>query len=190
MSVKTRLAILASGAGSNARNIIDYFSDSAIVEVALVASNRAEAGVLEIARENEIETFLITRENFRESTKFLDMVQSRKIDFIILAGFLWKVPDSLISAFDRRIINIHPALLPKYGGKGMYGHFVHEAVHAAREKESGITIHYVDGHYDAGDVIFQTKVSIDPDDDANAIEQKVRALEIRHYPVEIAKLIE
>jgi phosphoribosylglycinamide formyltransferase-1 len=177
-----RIAILASGAGSNAANILDYFKSKPVAQVVLIASNKSDAGVLKIADANAIPTFIVTKDNFSESDEFISVLKSMQIDLIVLAGFLWKIPPQLVSLFPQRIINIHPSLLPKYGGKGMYGHFVHEAVYAAREKESGITIHWVNEHYDEGAIIAQFRTPISDDDSISDIEQKVRALEIMWFP--------
>lgn len=185
-----RMAILASGAGSNARNIIDYFSNRPDVQIDLVASNKQDAGVLQIAKNRAIPTYHLNRSNFLESGEFVNFLASKKIDAIILAGFLWKVPANLIAAYPQKIINIHPALLPKYGGKGMYGHFVHEAVAANCEKESGITIHFVNENYDEGAILFQAAVNLLPEDSAAEIEQKVRALEMLHFPEVIDRWIQ
>lgn len=185
-----RLAILASGAGSNARNIIQHFKEHPDVEVALIASNKADAGVLRIAEEFQIDTCLLNQENFTSGNGFLAILKNRKIDFIVLAGFLKKIPAWLIHEYPNAIVNIHPALLPAYGGKGMYGHHVHEAVHANRETESGITIHFVNEHYDEGEMIFQAKVKIDPQDMPSDIERKVRALEIEHFPKVLERLLQ
>jgi phosphoribosylglycinamide formyltransferase-1 len=177
-----RIAILASGAGSNAANIIQYFKSKSIVEVALVASNKSDAGVLRIAEANGIPTQILTKQNFVLTDEFVKQLQSMKVDLVVLAGFLWKVPASMVAHFPKHIINIHPSLLPKYGGKGMYGHFVHEAVHAAREAESGITVHWVNEHYDEGAIIAQHRVEISAGDSVADIESKVRALEIIWFP--------
>ena len=189
MMTKTRMAIFASGGGSNARKIMEYFKDSTVAEVALVFSNKKNAGVLDIAREHEIPTKLIERQSFYDSTELLEELSKRDIRFIVLAGFLWLVPAYLVRAFQGRILNIHPALLPKYGGKGMYGHHVHEAVKAAGELESGPTIHFVNEYYDEGDVVFQAKCTVSPDDTAEDIAQKVLALEHTHYPRIIEQVI-
>ena len=189
MMTKTRMAIFASGGGSNARKIMEYFKDSTVAEVALVVSNKKNAGVLDIAREHEIPTKLIERQSFYDSTELLEELSKRDIQFIVLAGFLWLVPAYLVRSFQGRILNIHPALLPKYGGKGMYGHHVHEAVKAAGELESGPTIHFVNEYYDEGDVVFQAKCTVSPDDTAEDIAQKVLALEHTHYPRIIEQVI-
>lgn len=182
-----KIAILASGAGSNAANIIQYFKNSS-VNISLIACNNAHAGVFQIARDNQIDSVLLTKENFKTSDLFVQELQNRKIDLVILAGFLWLVPRNLVDAFKDRIINIHPALLPKFGGKGMYGHFVHEAVCAAQEIESGITVHLVNEEFDKGAVLFQATCNIEKCS-AQEIEAKVRALEILHFPKTIENFI-
>lgn len=185
-----RIAIFASGGGSNAAQIIRYFKDHEQARVALVVCNKAGAGVLSIAEGEGIPTLLIEREPFYKGDAYVPQLQRAGIGLLVLAGFLWKVPQALIDAFPRRIINIHPALLPKYGGKGMYGHHVHAAVQQAGEVESGITIHYVDEHYDHGDAIFQTTCALEPSDDAAAIATKVLQLEHYHYPRVIEGLVQ
>ncbi|MDX1943203.1 MAG: phosphoribosylglycinamide formyltransferase [Saprospiraceae bacterium] len=184
------LAIFASGTGSNAKKIIEYFHTNPYINVRLVLSNKKDAPVLNIAQENDIETIVINRRDFYETEQLLADLQNRAIDLIVLAGFLWFIPDYLVKAFDRRIINIHPALLPKYGGKGMYGMRVHEAVKAADERESGITIHYVNEHYDKGDIIFQEKCVLEPNDTSEDIAHKVQALEHKHFAKVIEKLLQ
>lgn len=184
-----RIAILASGGGSNADNILNYFADGDKAEVVLLACNKEGAGAFDVANKWHIPSFLLTRENFFESEEFIEFLQEMEVDFIILAGFLWKVPSRMIAMYPNKIVNIHPALLPKYGGKGMYGHFVHEAVHAAGEKESGITVHYVNENYDEGAIIFQASACIDPSDGPEDIEMKVRSLEIEHFPKVIESLL-
>ena len=181
------IAILASGAGSNAANIIQHFKNTS-VRVNLIACNNPEAGVFQIAKDNSIDSIVLTKENFKSSDQFVQELQKREIDFVILAGFLWLVPTNLVKAFEDRIINIHPALLPKFGGKGMYGHFVHEAVHLAQEVESGITIHLVNEEFDKGKILFQAKANVEKCS-ASEIEQKVRALEIEHFPKAIENFI-
>ncbi len=184
-----KLAVFASGTGSNARQIIQYFKNSSLARVALVVSNKPQAGVLQIAAAENIPTLVIEKETFFRGDGYVPQLQAAGIDLVVLAGFLWKVPQTLINAFPRKIINIHPALLPKYGGKGMYGQFVHQAVKDARELESGITIHYVDEHYDNGDIIFQTSCPLESSDDIHTISQKVQQLEHRYYPQVIEKLL-
>jgi phosphoribosylglycinamide formyltransferase-1 len=181
------IAILASGAGSNAANIIQYFKNTS-VKVKLIACNNPDAGIFQIAKDNQIDSMLLTKENFKTSDQFVHQLQQIEIDLVILAGFLWLVPTNLVKAFEDRIINIHPALLPKFGGKGMYGHFVHEAVHEAKEIESGITIHLVNEEFDKGEILFQAKANVE-NCSASEIEQKVRALEIEHFPKAIENFI-
>ena len=185
----TNVVIFASGAGSNAQKIIDHFHRSSSVKIALIVCNRKKAGVLQLAEKENIPSLVIEKEKFFSGNGYLDELASKKIDFIVLAGFLWKVPDALIKAFPKRIINIHPALLPRYGGKGMYGNYVHEAVIGAREKESGITIHYVDEQYDNGDIILQVKCPVLADDTPESLAHRIHALEHANYPVVIEELI-
>jgi phosphoribosylglycinamide formyltransferase-1 len=186
----TRIAIFASGAGSNAEKIIEFFSakknGSAIIS--LVVCNKPEAGVLKIAEENNIPTILIDKEKFFRGNGYVDELKAASIDFIVLAGFLWKIPECLIRAYQKKMINIHPALLPKYGGKGMYGRFVHEAIIANKEKESGITIHYVDEVYDNGQIILQATCLISEDETPESLAKKVQVLEHRHFPAAVALL--
>lgn len=184
-----RIAILASGAGSNADNILNHFKHSNEVSVLLIASNKADAGVLEVAKRHGVATYILTKENFKESSDFADYLASLGVDLVVLAGFLWKVPPAFVQAFSQRIINVHPSLLPKFGGKGMYGHHVHEAVCAAGESESGITIHYVNEHYDEGAVIAQFKVALTSGETPLDIERKVRALELAHFPEVIQQVL-
>jgi len=187
-SVKN-IAILASGAGSNAQKILEYFSDRMDIAVRLIVSNKKEAGVLNIAKLASIDTFVVNRDSFYSSTDLLVELDKRKIDFIVLAGFLWLIPPYLIQHYPERIINIHPALLPKYGGKGMYGHFVHEAVHLAKDTHSGITIHFVNEKYDEGSIVFQERCEILPSDQPEDIAKKVQVLEHSHYPTVIDQLV-
>ena len=185
----TNLAIFASGAGSNAEKIIEYFKGNDRVQVALIVCNKPTAGVLKIAENHGISSILIEKEGFFSQNSCVSALKAHQIDFIVLAGFLWKIPDALVNAYRGKIVNIHPALLPKYGGKGMYGMQVHEAVIQAGETESGITIHHVDEHYDEGDIIFQAKCPIEPGDTPKILAQKVHALEHRHFPKVIAELV-
>ncbi|MFO0468226.1 MAG: phosphoribosylglycinamide formyltransferase [Bacteroidota bacterium] len=187
-SVKN-LAILASGAGSNAQKILEYFSSRRDIAVRLIVSNKKDAGVLNIAKLASIDTFVVTRDSFYSSTNLLVELDKRNIDFIVLAGFLWLIPPYLIQHYPDRIINIHPALLPKYGGKGMYGHFVHEAVHLAKDTHSGITIHFVNEKYDEGSIVFQERCEILPSDQPEDIAKKVQVLEHSHYPTVIDQLV-
>ena len=185
----TRIAIFASGAGSNAEQIINHFAASENTKIALIVCNKPGAGVLTIAQYAGIPSLLIEKERFSGGDGYLAELARHKIDFIVLAGFLWKIPVGLIQAYPKKIINIHPALLPKYGGKGMYGSKVHEAVITAGETESGITIHYVDEIYDHGAIIFQATCEVAENDTAASLAQKIHVLEHANYPVVIADLI-
>jgi phosphoribosylglycinamide formyltransferase-1 len=185
-----QLAIFSSGAGSNAARIIDYFRHHSVIKVSLIVCNNPGAGVLTIAEKEKIPVLLVEKENFFRGSAYVEELRERKIDFIVLAGFLWKIPAALVQAYQRRIINIHPALLPKYGGKGMYGRYVHAAVIGAGEKESGITIHYVDELYDHGQSIFQAQVIVTPGDTPETLAAKVQQLEHAHYPRVIERVIE
>jgi phosphoribosylglycinamide formyltransferase 1 len=183
------IAILASGSGTNAENIIKYFSNQNTAKVSLVLSNNRQAMVLKRAEAHNIRTVFFERKEFYITGKVLRYLSLYKIDFIVLAGFIWLVPDSIIDQYPGRIINIHPALLPSYGGKGMYGEAVHKAVIESKDKESGITIHYVNKFYDKGDVIFQTRCKIDPSDTPVSLAEKVHSLEYLHYPKIIEDLV-
>jgi phosphoribosylglycinamide formyltransferase 1 len=176
------LAIFASGAGTNAARVIDYFRGSPLIKVKLIVCNKPEAGVLNIAQREAVPTLLIEKEPFFRGDGYVPELKRENIDFIVLAGFLWKIPGTLVKAYPGRIINIHPALLPNYGGKGMYGKFVHEAVIAAGDRESGITIHYVDEQYDHGDPIRQIRVIVEPDDTPETLAAKIHLLEYEHFP--------
>ena len=183
------IAVLASGNGTNAENIIRYFQDSESVHIGLVLTNRETAFVMERARCLNVPSVYIPKEEWKEGMSVLALLRDRKIDFIVLAGFLARVPDCILHAYPNKIINIHPSLLPKFGGKGMYGNRVHEAVVAAGEKESGITIHYINEHFDEGKIIRQYKCPIWPGETAEQVAEKVHALEYEYYPQVIAELI-
>jgi phosphoribosylglycinamide formyltransferase-1 len=188
------LAVFASGTGTNAEQIIQHTADSmrsgvGNATVSLVVCNKPGAGVLNVADRYRIAQLVIEKDRFFNGDAYLPELKERGIEFIALAGFLWKVPIALIRAYPNRIINIHPALLPKYGGKGMYGARVHEAVIAAGEKESGITIHYVDEIYDHGEIIFQAHCAVDAGDDAQSLAAKIHRLEHRYYPEVIDGLL-
>ena len=185
---KIRLAVFVSGGGTNLENIINYFSADEQVEVSMVVSNKADAYALQRAKNHGIPNVVISRKQFAEDEATV-MAAVKDCDFIILAGFLVKVPDYLIDAYPKRIINIHPALLPKYGGKGMYGHHIHEAVKAAGEKETGITIHFVNNELDAGEHIAQFKVALTDEDTADTIAAKIHELEQAHFPKVIESVI-
>jgi formyltetrahydrofolate-dependent phosphoribosylglycinamide formyltransferase len=186
----TRIAIFASGAGSNAQQIINHFSASKNIKIALVVCNKPNAGVLAIAQKAGISSLLIESEPFFKGAGYLPELAQHKIDFIVLAGFLWKMPAALIQAYPKKIINIHPALLPKYGGKGMYGNNVHQAVITARETKSGITIHYVDEIYDHGEIVFQAKCDVTSNDTALTLAQKIHILEHANYSRVIAEILQ
>ena len=182
------LIIFASGKGSNARAIIDHFNGNPIAKVALIVSNKADAGVLDIAKKEHIPFLLVNKQSIQE-TLLVGQLQQYNPSLIILAGFLWKIPDGIIQAFRNRIINIHPALLPDHGGKGMYGHHVHNAVLAAAKRESGITIHYVDEVYDSGDVILQARCPVLPEDTADSLASRIHSLEPFFFPRTIEYLL-
>ncbi len=184
-----KIAIFASGSGSNAENIIQYFAQKPQFCVKSVFCNVPDAYVLERAKKYRIPTFVFNREEFRNPDKVFRQLQEQEIDFIVLAGFLWLMPSFITAAWPNKIVNIHPALLPAYGGKGMYGHYVHEAVIAAGEKESGITIHYVNDHYDQGAIIFQAKCPVLPTDTPDDLAARVHELEYRYFPQIIAETI-
>jgi phosphoribosylglycinamide formyltransferase-1 len=186
--LKKQLIIFASGAGSNAQKIIEYFKENRKAEIALIVCNNPNAGVLTIAEKEKIPVLLIEKNQFRE-TGYLSEIKKTNPDLIILAGFLWKIPQVLISAFPNKIINIHPALLPAYGGKGMYGNAVHDAVVNNREKESGITIHFVDEKYDHGQIIFQEKCELSENETAQSLAAKIHQLEHAFFPKTIEKLL-
>ena len=184
-----KIAIFASGSGSNAENIIQYFAQKPQFCVKSVFCNVPDAYVLERAKKYRIPTFVFNREEFRNPDKVFRQLQEQEIDFIVLAGFLWLMPSFIAAAWPNKIVNIHPALLPAYGGKGMYGHYVHEAVIAAGEKESGITIHYVNDHYDQGAIIFQAKCPVLPTDTPDDLAARIHELEYRYFPEIIEKTI-
>jgi phosphoribosylglycinamide formyltransferase-1 len=187
--IMKNIAIFASGSGTNAENIITYFSTKNSAKVALVLSNNRDAFVLERATRLKVPSYFFDRSEFYETGLVLQNLVSYNIDFIVLAGFLWLVPENILKHFDRRIINIHPALLPRFGGKGMYGNNVHNAVISKGEKESGITIHFVNESYDDGDIVFQARCKIDPSDTSDTLARKIHLLEYLHYPRVIEELI-
>lgn len=186
----TRIAVFASGAGTNAANIISYFHAHRAIGIALIVSNNPQAGVLNVAKRAGIPTLLLTRKDFAEDAPVLAELHRQRIDFIVLAGFLWKIPGPIISAYPNSIVNIHPALLPSYGGSGMYGINVHKAVIRAGEKESGITIHFVDEHYDNGDIIFQEKCPVLPDDTPETLAERIHGLEYAHLPRVVEQVVQ
>ncbi len=182
------IAIFASGTGSNAVKIIEYFKEKPHYQF-IVLSNKKDAPVLEKARHLGVPTWTFGKQDFYENGKVLDFLKEQKVDFIVLAGFLWLVPADIVRHFPNKIINLHPALLPKYGGKGMFGQKVHEAVIQAKEKESGITIHYVNEKYDEGSIIFQTQCFVNEDDTPESLANKIHALEHWHLPRVLEKLL-
>lgn len=184
----TKLAIFASGSGTNAENLIKHFKNSQLANITLVLSNNKNAQVLQRAKKHDVKTLIFSRKELYE-TDYIVEILKEKADFIILAGFLWRIPRSLIEAYPDGIVNIHPALLPKYGGKGMYGMRVHETVKENGEKESGISVHYVNERYDEGNIICQKKISIIPEDSPNDIAAKIHQLEYKYFPIVIENLL-
>ena len=176
------IAIFASGSGTNAENLIRFFRTSRFGKVRVVLTNRKDAGVINRAQSLEVESLVFTREQFYTSKEVLDLLVERDIDYIVLAGFLWLVPEYLLLPFENKIVNIHPALLPKYGGKGMYGSRVHRTVIEAGESESGISIHYLNQEYDEGDIIFQARCKIDSDESPDSLAKKIHELEYEYFP--------
>ncbi|MFD2932589.1 phosphoribosylglycinamide formyltransferase [Spirosoma flavum] len=183
------IVLFASGSGSNAEKIAEYFTDVPNAEISLIVSNNPKAGVIERARKLHIPVLLFDRTTFYDTDRITQLLLNQDIDLIVLAGFMWLMPTDLVRAFPNKIVNIHPALLPKFGGKGMYGHFVHEAVAAAGETESGITIHYVNERYDEGQIIFQATCAVSHTDTPDDIARKVQALEHAHYPRVVADIL-
>lgn len=181
--------IFASGAGTNTQRILDHFRGSGLAKVALIVSNNPEAGVLRIASREGVPSRVIGRPQFRQPEYLVQGLLELPADLIVLAGFLWKLPLMLVNAFPKKIVNIHPALLPKHGGQGMYGPHVHQAVIEAKEPQSGITIHYVNEHYDEGAPIFQKNIPVDPSDTAATLAEKVHLLEYEYYPRVIEDLL-
>jgi phosphoribosylglycinamide formyltransferase-1 len=182
-----KIAIFASGSGSNAENIVRYFQRSEYLNIECIYSNNRGAFVLQRAEKYHVPTMVFDRETFYHSDAIVQSLKDYGVDMVVLAGFMWLVPKSLTDHFT--IVNIHPALLPKYGGKGMYGDHVHRAVVANGEKESGITIHYVNENYDEGQIIFQARCSIHPEDTPQMVAEKVHQLEYEHYPRVIGELV-
>ena len=184
-----KIAILASGSGSNAENIANYFKGSDYAEVSFIIANNPDAYVIERAKRLDIEYAVVTKAQFMEADSIIDMLKERDIDFVVLAGFLLLVPAKLIQAYPGRIVNIHPALLPKHGGKGMYGDRVHKAVVESGDTESGITIHLIDEQYDKGTTFFQAKCPVLPTDTPDDVAAKVHALEYEHFPHVIEEIL-
>lgn len=184
-----KIAIFASGSGSNAENIVNYFEGNQEVSIPLIISNKSDAYVHQRAKRLGIKSISFTKSEFDTTDKVIDCLKDNNIDFIVLAGFLLKIPENLLKAYPDRIINIHPALLPKFGGKGMYGDNVHKAVIEAGEKESGITIHYVNENYDEGTIIFQATCPVLPEDTYEDVAKKVHTLEYTHFPIIIENVL-
>ena len=183
------IAIFASGTGSNATKIVEHFNGHTTVKVALIISNKATAKVLDMAKSKGIPTLVINRTDFYQTEKLLTDLANYQIDFIALAGFLWLIPPYLVKTFPNKMVNIHPALLPKYGGKGMYGQHVHQAVRVNNEQESGITLHYVNEQYDEGNIIFQATCPVVATDSSTDIAQQVLKLEHYYFPRVLASLL-
>jgi phosphoribosylglycinamide formyltransferase-1 len=184
-----QIAIFASGNGTNAENIISHLKNISNINVSLIVSDKENAGIHDVAFKNNIPIFVIPKSDINIGDEILRNLKNHQIDFIVLAGYLKKVPLNILQAFERNVINIHPALLPKYGGKGMYGKHVHEAVISNKETESGITIHYVDEIYDNGEIILQEKCNISENDTPETLAEKIHQLEHKHYPEVIASLL-
>ena len=183
------IVLFASGSGTNVENIVNFFKDDQDTQISMILTNNPKAYVIQRAEKLGIPVRIFNRNDFYNNSTIIDLLKKIKPDLIVLAGFLWLIPENMIKAFPDKIINIHPALLPKYGGKGMYGSKVHEAVVANKEKESGITIHYVNERYDEGNIIFQAKCEVLPTDTPDEVANKVHGLEYKHFPRVIARLL-
>jgi phosphoribosylglycinamide formyltransferase-1 len=184
----TNIAIFASGSGSNAQKIVEHFVGHSNIKVSIILCNNPDAGVIARAKNLAIPLCLFNREDYK-SGKVLEILQTQNIDWIVLAGFLWLIPKTLVAAYPNKMLNLHPALLPKFGGKGMYGHFVHEAVVATGQNESGITIHFVNEHYDEGGIIFQASYPVEPSDTPADVAAKGQVLEHQYFPIVIEQTI-
>ncbi|MDD4217242.1 MAG: phosphoribosylglycinamide formyltransferase [Bacteroidales bacterium] len=188
MKRNVKIAVFASGSGTNAENIVNYFANIPEISVTCILCNNANAGVIDRAKNLKLDILVFNRVNFYESDMVLHYLSQKKVDLIVLAGFLWLIPEKLIEKYPNAIINIHPALLPKYGGKGMYGDAVHKAVSENLDTETGITIHYVNSKYDEGAIIFQKSVKIEPGEAPVSIAYKVHELEYKFFPTIIEKI--
>jgi phosphoribosylglycinamide formyltransferase-1 len=186
--IMVKIGIFASGEGTNAQRFMDYFKSHKNITISLIVTNNPKAKVIERAKAMGVPYLVIDKEAFYNSNKVVEELK-HKIDFIVLAGFMWMVPENLIKAFHNKMVNVHPALLPAYGGKGMYGMHVHEAVIKNKEKNSGITIHYVNEHYDEGEIIFQKECTIQPSDTPQTLAKKIHQLEYEYYPQTVEKLL-
>jgi phosphoribosylglycinamide formyltransferase-1 len=187
--IMKKVVLFASGNGTNVERIAEYFAESSRVEISMVFTNNPRAGVLKRALKAGLPSLVFSRDDFYRTSKIIDRLKEINPDLIVLAGFLWLVPDELIKAFPRKIINIHPALLPKYGGKGMYGGYVHQAVIGNGEKESGITIHYVNEKYDDGQIIFQSSFKLSENETPQSLAEKIHRQEYEHFPKVIERLL-
>ena len=187
--ITKKIAILISGTGTNAVNLIEYFSKSPVAKIQLIISNKKSSPALKRAEDFGVDTVFFNNESFKKSGVVLNCLRSKGINFIVLAGFLIKLPKDIIDSYNKRIVNIHPSLLPKFGGKGMYGMHVHEAVIDGQEDESGISIHYVSEEYDKGDVVFQSKIRVESGDTAEVLAKKIQQLEHRFLPVVVERII-
>jgi phosphoribosylglycinamide formyltransferase 1 len=183
------IAIFASGSGTNAENIYDYFQKQKRADISLILTNKSDAFVITRAKKLNIPIFVFNKDDFYNTRKIINILLEKKIDLIVLAGFLWLIPENIIKTFEKRIINIHPALLPHFGGKGMFGDYVHKKVIETGQTESGITIHYVNEHYDDGDIIFQAKCNVEKNDTPETLAKKVHQLEYEYYPKIIESLL-
>ena len=183
------IAIFGSGAGTNAEKIIEYFSHHPTIKVALVVSNKHEAGILKVALNNDIPSVVVNRGDFYSTDKLIILMKEKEIDLIVLAGFLWMIPENILKNYPDKLLNIHPALLPEFGGKGMYGMKVHEQVHQSGKLKTGISIHKVNEHYDEGEIVFQTTCDIDSSDTPASIATKVQQLEHHYYPIIIERVM-
>ncbi len=190
MKTIVKIALFASGSGTNVENIAKFFASDSLVKPVCVLCNNPNAYVVERAKNLGLDSMLFNRNDFKDGTKILEYLEKMEVDMIVLAGFLWLVPEYLIDKFPNKIVNIHPALLPKFGGKGMYGMNVHNAVCENKETESGITIHLIDKNYDRGNIVFQAKVAISENDTPEDVANKVHALEYEHFPRVIGEIAE
>ena len=188
-ATKKRIAIFASGSGTNADRIMAHFKDHPACRVELILTNKAQAGVLQFAATHQVPSHVFNRQDFYQGRTVLDLLRKHQIDWIVLAGFLWLIPEYLIQEWPKRIINIHPALLPDFGGKGMFGMYVHQAVSDSGRQQTGITIHYVNKAYDEGAIIFQASCTIQPHEAATEIASRIRKLEHRYFPQVIESLV-
>ena len=187
--MKKNIAIFASGSGTNAENIINYFRNNPRISINLIVTNREDAFVRERAKRLEVDSYVIKKEAWKDQNLVNDLLSKYNIDYIILTGFLLRVPQYILDKYHNRVINIHPALLPKFGGKGMYGDNVHKAVIDSKDEESGITIHFCNENYDEGNIIFQAKCPISPNDTFEVVAQKVHQLEYKYFPVIIEQVL-